>query len=148
MKTKRQALGAFGETLVSQVANCPACLASRSFKLLPPNTRVFDLRCASCELSVQVKTLKRPDISKLPKKLIGAAWSPMEAEIQKRGFIHFYIVLVNEAMEAAVFHLAPTSQNLEMFEIRKPLGPNAKSPGWVGFMVDLQQKKSDIVRIF
>lgn len=142
-KTKRQALGFFGESLVCEKVSCSYC-DKNTLTLLPRNTPVVDLRCQNCQAEFQVKTLKVAESSRLPKKLIGAAWAPLKAKLDSGDFTDFYVVLVDRNNQITIWHLPKEIQRLEMFEPRRPLTEKAKSPGWQGYMVNLSETKAPL----
>jgi hypothetical protein len=63
-------------------------------------------------------------------------------------YFPLFLVLVSEAtLEQAIFYLPADLQTAEMFQPRKPLGPDARRAGWQGFVYDLRQIKDQFVRL-
>ena len=73
MRTSKQQLGDFGEELIRKNFNCPKCKRTKTLKKLPPNFKCADLICDFCGYLAQVKTHNVKDISKFPKRILGAA---------------------------------------------------------------------------
>ena len=135
-KTRRQALGDFGELLVSNSIVCQRC-PSGTYELLPPNTPSVDLVCRVCGNVAQVKTLRCKEFA-IPRQLLGGAWRPMQILIQENLIPDLFLVLLDSRDSTKVLFLRHELQSETMFVPRNPLSDRAKSPGWTGFIIKLE----------
>ncbi len=136
MATLKQELGAWGETLVAKTFACPRCKTYRSLRRLPPNFRCADIICDFCGYLAQVKTITVEDVSKVPGKVLGAAWGPQQKRMKAGIYFPLFIVLRSKTKKA-VFYLATEFQMPIIFKKRKPLSSAARRAGWQGFMYDM-----------
>lgn len=136
MATKKQKLGAMGESLVVRNCNCPKCKRSGTFKLLPPNFKCADIICDFCGFLAQVKTNSVKDALQLPRTVLGAAWKPQKERMDSGIYFPLFLVLCSDTSHA-IYYLPIDFQSPELFEVRKPLGPGARRAGWQGFNYNL-----------
>ncbi|QNN45664.1 hypothetical protein H9L17_10655 [Thermomonas brevis] len=137
MATSKQLLGTWGEQLVTKSCDCPKCKRSKTLKLLPPNFKCADLICDFCGFLCQVKTMTVPAVSPLPKRILGAAWTPQKERMDSG--IYFPLFLVLKAANDYAIHYLPTDfQSPALFSARKPLSNTARRAGWQGFMYVLE----------
>lgn len=62
-------------------------------------------------------------------------------------YIGVYLVL-KSSNQTAIYYLPSEHQSPDLFIPRTPLGPQAKNPGWQGFLYDLAHlKASDMPRV-
>ena len=134
--TRRQILGAWGETLIAKKFACPRCKRYFTLKRLPPNFKCADIICDFCGYLAQVKTAAVADVSVLPKAILGAAWKPQMERMKAGIYFPLYIVL-KRGQQSAVYYLPTEFQNPRMFRKRKALSRLAKRAGWQGFMYDI-----------
>lgn len=133
-RTNKQKLGDWGEQLVAKCCPCPQCEITGTFRLLKAGSKCIDLTCSECGLSAQVKAKTVKDVERLPSKILGAAWDPQKALLDKGIYVALYVVLTTpERSASSIFHLPSEAQSLELFEPRKPLKDTAKRAGWQGF---------------
>ena len=127
-KTNKQLLGDRGETIVTKKCHCPKCKTEKSLKQLRANFKCADIICDFCGYLAQVKTKTVSDINKLPKQILGAAWSVQKERMESGIYFPLFIVLVNENKNS-IYYLPIDYQDKEIFIKRKPLSRNAKR-GW------------------
>jgi hypothetical protein len=142
MPTAKQLLGAKGEAAVSKHVNCPRCGRKRHLTRLPQNFQCADVICKFCGYLAQVKALTLAQGSdELPRRVPGAAWGPQQEQMLAGIFHGLYFVGFSSAgklvrIDYVPGHVLQASPNV--FEPRKPLGPNAKRAGWTGFTYNLE----------
>jgi type II restriction enzyme len=137
MATPKQALGRWGERLVSQSCDCPRCKRSKTLKQLPPNFKCADLICDFCGFLGQVKTVTVSTVAALPKQVLGAAWKPQKDRMDSG--IYFPLFLVLKSPESQAIYYLPTDfQSPALFAARKLLSPSARRAGWQGFTYVLE----------
>lgn len=151
MATTRQALGNFGEVLISKTVSCPRCKHSeRTLRMMPTNFKCADIICDFCGFLAQVKTatVANADLSH-PPKILGAAWGPQQARMQAGIYFSLYVVVVSksDSRNFAVYFLPSELQTAEMFVPRKPLSSTARRAGWQGYMIDIDKALGTPVRI-
>ena len=148
MPTSRQTLGIFGETMVAKSCQCPRCKGSDTLKRLPQNFKCADLICDFCGFLGQVKASTARDLTILPKRLLGAAWSPQKARMDAAIYFPLFLVLVTaDHKKYAIYYLSSDLQTRELFSPREPLGENAKRAGWRGFIYKLHIVQDRFVRL-
>jgi hypothetical protein len=135
MKTEKQKLGDWGEKLICKKFYCFKCKKKNSLKQLPTNFKCADLICDFCGYVAQVKTKNTKDISRIPNKILGAAWGPQKDRMDSGIFIPLFIVLKCDK-SFSVFYLPADLQTEKLFHKRKPLSENARRAGWQGFTLD------------
>jgi len=142
MPTAKQLLGAKGEAAVSKHVNCTRCGRKRHLTRLPQNFQCADVICKFCGYLAQVKALTLAQGSdELPRRVPGAAWGPQQEQMLAGIFHGLYFVGFSSAgklvrIDYVPGHVLQASPNV--FEPRKPLGPNAKRAGWTGFTYNLE----------
>ena len=141
MATKKQELGAWGEMLISRHFACPRCKNYYSLRRLPTNFKCADIICDFCGYLAQVKTVSVNDVTKIPRKVLGAAWGPQQKRMKAGIYFPLFLVLRNKSKKA-VFYLATEFQMPGMFKKRKPLSKTARRSGWQGFMYDIASLKT------
>lgn len=139
MATAKQALGTRGEDLVARYCLCPRCKRTRTLRRLPPNFKCADLICDFCGYLAQVKTTTVRDVDRLPKTLLGAAWSVQQDRMNAGIYFPLFIVLVCPPRRFAIYYLPVDFQPHDMFVPRAPLSPGARRAGWQGFLYDLSK---------
>ena len=148
MGTDRQELGATGEQAVVRLCKCPRCKRAKTLVRLPNNFKCADVICDFCGYLAQVKATRVADIDVVPSRVLGAAWGPQQGRMAASIYFPLFLVLVSETtLEQAIFYLPADLQTEEMFQPRKPLGPDARRAGWQGFVYDLRQTKDRFVRL-
>ena len=149
MPTDKQKLGVFGEDLVAKNLICPKCKKKKTLKKLPTNFKCADLICDFCGFLAQVKTSKVNDITKIPNKILGAAWKPQEERMKAGIYFPLYLVLVSkEKYTNSIFYLSADLQTKEIFEPRKPLSASARRAGWQGFMYNISEIKNRFIKLY
>ena len=134
MATARQVLGTFGEDRITRDCACPRCKKARTLVRLPPNFKCADVICDFCGYLAQVKASVVPDVSVIPREVLGAAWGPQrERNCDRRSY--------------AIYYLSADLQTPAMFKPRKPLSATARRAGWTGFMYDLEPVQASFVRL-
>jgi hypothetical protein len=136
MTTDKQALGRWGEVLVTKKFACPRCKRFFALKRLPPNFKCADVICDFCGYLAQVKTASVADVSQVPKTILGAAWRPQQERMKAGIYFPLYIVL-RGGRDVAVYYLPTEFQLPKMFRKRAPLSPTARRAGWQGFTYNL-----------
>lgn len=145
-RTTRQVLGDFGEAQVVQQCKCPKCKRAKTLKKLPPNFRCADVICDFCGFLAQVKATQVADVNVPPKAVMGAAWGPQEERMSSGIYFPLFLVLKGEQGQA-IYYLSADLQDPEIFEKRKPLGPQARRAGWQGFIYRLDRLRGGLVRL-
>ena len=146
--TGKQIIGELGEQLVANRCKCPKCKQSKTLKRLPTNFKCADLICDFCGFLAQVKACTVKDVDSPPDAILGAAWGPQKARMDAAIYFPLYIVTFSDAAKkSAVYYLSADLQEPEIFEARKPLGPEAKRAGWQGFMYRLTHIRDRLVRL-
>ncbi len=54
-----------------------------------------------------------------------------------------FVVVIAETEECRIYFLPKNLQKPEMFRKREPLSSAAKSPGWIGFTIDIASAAHD-----
>lgn len=148
MATDKQQLGEKGEILVTRRCACPKCKRDRTLKRLPNNFRCADLICDFCGYLAQVKTTRVADPTSPPDNVLGAAWGPQKDRMDAGIYFPLFIVTVAKTGKGeAIFYLPADLQDPDIFEPRKPLGPDARRAGWQGFYYRLAHIKDRLVRL-
>jgi hypothetical protein len=137
MATAKQDLGARGEALVTANCSCPRCKRMGSFRRLPTNFKCADVICDFCGYLGQVKTQTVTDPTRIPSKLLGAAWSVQRDRMDAGIYFPLFLVLHRSSRCFAIYYLSADLQTREMFLPRKPLSASARRAGWQGFLYDL-----------
>jgi len=142
VRTKRQALGDFGERLVLAIT-CPRCKRGKTLRRLPANFSSVDVICTFCGFLAQVKSVEKSNVDELPKYLLGGSWGPQREHIEAGIYFSIFIVVVTpNRKSSAVYYLPADLQSRTMFVPRTPLSSKAKSPGWQGFVIRLDDPDS------
>lgn len=127
---------------------CPKCKRSSTLKTLVQNFKCADVICDFCGYIAQVKTNKVTDTSKLPKRILGAAWGPQKKRMDAGIYLPLFIVLVKQK-QFSIYYLSADLQTPEMFLPRKALSPTAKRAGWQGFIYDMAKiPEGAVVKLF
>ena len=148
MSTRFQKLGDLGESLVVKNCTCPKCKRKKTLKQLRQNFKCADIICDFCGYLAQVKAKTSTNIDKLPKQLLGAAWSVQKERLDSGIYMPLFLVLVKEEKDYAIYYLSADIQTPEIFVARKPLSENARRSGWQGFMYDLTKiQEGAIIRL-
>lgn len=149
MATEKQKLGEFGEKIVAKSCSCPKCKRYGTLKLLPPNFKCADLICDFCGYLAQVKATSVTDTSRLPQKVLGAAWGPQKERMEAGIYFPLFLVLVskNNPKDFSIYYLSADLQEPELFKARKKLSDKAKRAGWQGFYYDLAEIDNRIVKV-
>ena len=137
MATAKQLLGTWGEKLVAAKCACPKCKRIKTLKLLPPNFKCADLICDFCGFLAQVKAMTVPDVSQLPKQILGAAWGPQKERMDNGIYFPLFLALKGPGNHS-IYYLPVDFQNPTLFAARKPLSASAKRAGWQGFTYALE----------
>jgi hypothetical protein len=145
--TGKQELGKFGETVVARRCQCPKCKRAGTLKTLPPNFKCADVICDFCGYLGQVKTTRVPDVKKLPKRLMGAAWGVQHERMDAGIYFSLFIVAVDDDDNFAIYYLPSELQAPEIFLPRKPLSTAARRAGWQGFYYELAKIRERITRL-
>lgn len=145
-RTIRQQLGDMGEKLVARLCSCPKCKRNKTLRALPRNFRCADLICDFCGYVAQVKAATVRDISRIPSKVLGAAWAPQIERMNAGVYFPLFLVLAKER-ERAVYYLPTDLQDPSLFEVRAPLSETARRAGWQGFIYRLDRLRSPPVRL-
>ena len=132
-------LGNFGELFIVRYVGCQNADCQGPLKQLPINTRSYDLECQKCSERYQVKTLRKNDPTRLPTRILGAAWEPQRQLLDNSRVPSIFLVLCAINGEVLVYFISKQSQVEDCFVVRKPLSERAKSPGWVGFYVEISR---------
>ena len=148
-QTDKQKLGEFGERLVAQRCICPKCKKEKTLKLLPANFKCADLICDFCGYLGQVKTKNVSDTSKIPNRILGAAWEPQKSRMDAGIYFSLFLVLVNSKNQKdhAIYYLASDLQQPDTFVARKKLSETAKRAGWQRYYYDLEKIKHKLVKL-
>jgi len=133
MATSKQLLGNWGEKLVAGSCDCPKCKRPKTLKQLPTNFKCADLICDFCGFLGQVKSMTVPDASRLPRQILGAAWSPQKERMDSGIYFPLFLVL-KAPTEHAIYYLPTDFQSPALFSARNPLSSTARRAGWQGFM--------------
>ncbi len=149
MATAKQQLGELGEVLVTRSCKCPKCKKGGTLKRLPTNFKCADLVCDFCGYLAQVKASQVKDVSKMPKKILGAAWGPQKERMDAAIYFPLFIVLVLESDHTAfsIYYLSADLQEPDMFLPRKPLSSTARRAGWQGFYYDMEVVRESLVNL-
>lgn len=139
MATSKQELGEQGEVLVASKCKCPRCNRTHSLKRLPANFKCADLICDFCGFLGQVKTSRKSDINKMPKTLLGAAWSSQKERMDAGFYFPFFMVLISPMKKYSIYYLAAEFQKPDLFIPRKPFSITARRAGWQGFYYELNE---------
>lgn len=138
MATDKQALGFWGEQLVSKKCRCPGCKRVGTLKRLPQNFKCADLICDFCGFLAQVKTATVRSDETPPKTVLGAAWKPQKERMDAG--IYFPLYLVLKGIDgASVYFLSTDFQVPDLFVPRKELSANARRAGWQGVIYDFSK---------
>jgi hypothetical protein len=146
-ETTRQSLGRLGETLVTTWCACPKCKRCRTLRRLPRNFKCADVICDFCGYLAQVKASKTAEVTRVPVRLLGAAWKPQQERMEAGIYFSLFLVLVN-GKERAIHFLPGELQRNDMFICRKPLGQNARRAGWQGFYYDLRKVARSFTQVW
>jgi type II restriction enzyme len=147
MPTKNQVLGSWGEALVAKKFACPRCKRFSTLRRLPPNFKCADIICDFCGYLAQVKTMTVPDVARVPKSVLGAAWGPQQKRMKAGIYFPLYLVLKN-GRRSAIYYLPTEFQTPRMFKKRAPLSRTATRAGWQGFIYNLATlNKQALVRL-
>ena len=146
MPTKHQVLGLTGELRVVKSCSCPRCKRPKTLRRLPANFKCADVICDFCGFLAQVKSITSDDLEKIPNTILGAAWSVQKARMDSGIYFPLFMVLI-KGQQSAIYYLSADVQKPEMFQPRKPLGPNARRAGWQGFLYLLKDVKAAFVRV-
>lgn len=106
MATKRQKLGEKGEILVTKNCLCPKCKRESTLRRLPPNFKCADLICDFCGYLAQVKTARTKDIERIPRQILGAAWSVQKERMDAGIYFPLFLVLINYKSKYSIYYLA------------------------------------------
>src|SRR5690242_2089970 len=127
---------------------CPRCKRQRTLKRLPTNFKCADLICDFCGYLAQVKAATATDVERVPKQVLGAAWSVQKDRMDAGIYFPLYLVLVEPSKRFAIYYLAADLQLPSMFVPRKALSSAARRAGWQGFMYDLSTaRERRLVRV-
>jgi len=149
MTTEKQKLGDLGEILVIKNCTCPRCKRHHTLKQLRQNFKCADVICDFCGYLAQVKAITSNDIEKLPKQVLGAAWSVQKERLDAGIYMPLFMVQVDHNKRFAIYYLSADLQSPQMFTPRKPLSSTARRSGWQGFMYDLTTiRDGAIVKIY
>lgn len=146
MKTAKQSLGHFGETLVTKKVSCPKCKVGKTLKALPNNFKCADLICDFCGYLAQVKCVSASNLENLPATVLGAAWAPQKARMNAGIYFPLFLVLRTPS-GAAIYYLAADLQSPSLFKPRNPLSTTARKSGWQGFRYILKEAHGAFVRL-
>lgn len=148
MPTVKQALGAFGETIVTKACPCPRCKRERTLVRLPANFKCADLICDFCGFLAQVKACTSTNVELLPRSILGAAWGPQKARMDAAIYFPLYVVLATADLKRyAIYYLSGDLQPPDLFQERNPLSATARRAGWKGFNYNIQAVKDRFVRL-
>jgi hypothetical protein len=147
MATARQELGVFGEECVVRHCSCPRCKRLHTLVRLPSNFKCADVICDFCGYLGQVKSVTTIDINTVPKTILGAAWGPQKERMESGIYFPLFLVLVGANKKYSIFYLPADVQQPTMFRARAPLSLTAKRAGWQGFIYDLRNAQSRLVRL-
>lgn len=148
MATKRQDLGAFGETLVAKTCSCPRCKREKTLVRLPPNFKCAVLICDFCGYLAQVKAATTTNVDVLPATVLGAAWGPQKARMDSGIYFPLFLVLATSDLDrSSVYYLAADLQPPDLFKPRNPPSANARRAGWQGFLYNLAAVRGRLVRL-
>jgi hypothetical protein len=136
MATHKQELGLWGEKLVARTFACPRCKSYHSLKRLPNNFKCADVICDFCGYLAQVKTATVRDVSRVPKTILGAAWSPLRKRMAAGIYFPIFIVL-RAKRKKAVYYLPVEFQHPRMFRRPKQSADSSRRAGWQGFTYDI-----------
>jgi len=136
VRTAKQVLGRWGETLIAKKLACPRCKRFFALRRLPPNFKCADIICDFCGYLAQVKTATVSDVSRVPKSILGAAWAP-QRERMKAGIYFPLFIVLRDSTKSAAYYLPTEFQSPRMFKKRRPLSKSARRAGWTGFTYDL-----------
>lgn len=126
-----------GELLVVKFLKCLSCVQGEYIQL-PRNTPSVDLICNKCGEQAQVKTANSKSGS-LPRYVLGGAWEPQRKLISAGSLPRLFVVVIAHEDQAHIYSISSVDQKAEWFRIRKPLSEKAKSPGWTGFTIRLDE---------
>ena len=143
MPTRNQELGLWGERLVAREIACPRCKKLYTLRRLPPNFKCADVVCDFCGYLAQVKTVRVPNTSRLPARVLGAAWQPQRERMKAGIYFPLFLVLRAEK-DWAVHYLAAEFQLPKLFRKRPPLSRTAKRAGWQGFYYDIGSLRKEV----
>jgi hypothetical protein len=146
-QTKHQVLGRYGEVLVTKSCACPRCKRKSTLRRLPPNFRCADAICDFCGFLAQVKATNCIDENKIPRTVLGAAWSVQKERMDAGIYFPLFLVLVSPTRKRAIYYLSADLQKPGMFKPRKPLSSKARRAGWQGFLYLLKGHESSFARI-
>lgn len=148
MATDNQIKGELGELLVAKHCACPKCKRSKTLKRLPAGFKCADLICDFCGFLAQVKACTVKDIRRPPDHIRGAAWPPQKERMDAGIYFPLYVVALSSDLKShAIYYLSADLQEAEVFQARKPLGPEARRAGWQGFMCRLAHIRDRLVRL-
>jgi hypothetical protein len=86
-------------------------------------------------------------INTVPKTILGAAWGPQKERMESGIYFPLFLVLVGANKKYSIFYLPADVQQPTMFRARAPLSLTAKRAGWQGFIYDLRNAQSRLVRL-
>lgn len=79
---------------------------------------------------------------------MGAAWGPQKERMDAGIYFPLFLVLATKGLASyAIYYLAADLQQSSMILQRKPLSATAKRAGWTGYLYDLDQVRSALVRL-
>lgn len=143
MSSEKKEFGDAGEQLIAKYVPCPKCKTGK-LCLLRQNFKCADVICDFCGFLAQVKS---KHVQELPDRfdgvIPGAAWKPQEERMNAGIYFSLYIVLADADDNAKIFFIPQELQTREMFQPRKPLGPNAQRAGWQGFNIVCSEALGD-----
>jgi hypothetical protein len=114
---------------------------------LPSNFKCADVICDFCGYLGQVKSVTVKDVNAMPKTILGAAWGPQKERMESGIYFPLFLVLVDANRKYSIFYLPADVQQPTMFRPRTPLSITAKRAGWQGFVYDLRNAQSRLVRL-
>jgi hypothetical protein len=103
--------------------------------------------CNSCQVKSQVKTITSAVNASLPRNVLGGSWAPKSKMLGAGNFVPYFFIFVSNHQVDRILYLPSSHQSIEMFQIRKPLSLKAKSPGWIGYQLNLRSIEHNLIEL-
>lgn len=119
---------------------CVRC-SSPSLRPAPPNAKVVDFVCPSCEAPFQLKSQARA----FSRRICDSAFEPMRHAILENQAPNLFALHYDRARWNVLnlIFIPSFALTLSSLERRKPLGPQARRKGWVGCNILLTNIPAD-----
>lgn len=101
-----------------------------------------------CGVQSQVKTITSTNKRSLPQTVLGGSWRPRKILLDNSVLNPYFFVFCVGGEVARVLYLPEENQKIEHFERRRPLSEKAKSPGWIGYKINLRLLEHLLIEIY